>query len=56
MILHQKNYDGESLQDLGRDVHECFNGDFNPPALEIPTDEHGFHRGTFKVTVEWIPE
>ena len=56
MILHQKDYDGESLYDLSRDIHECFNSDFNPPALEIPQDEYGFHKGTFRVTVEWIPE
>lgn len=56
MILHQKDYDGESLHDLGRDVEECFNVDFNPPAMEIPTDEYGFHKGTFRITIEWIPE
>jgi hypothetical protein len=56
MILHQKDYNGESLQDLGRDVEESFNGDFNPPALEIPTDGYGFHKGIFRVTIEWIPE
>ena len=56
MILHQKDYDGESLYDLSRDIHECFDGDFNPPSMEIPKDEYGFHKGTFRVTVEWIPE
>ena len=56
MILHKKDYSGESLVDLSRDVEECFNGDFNPPALEIPTDQYGFHKGTFRVTVEWIPD
>lgn len=56
MILHEKDYDGESLVDLGRDVEECFNGDFNPPALEIPVDQHGFHKGLFRVRIEWIPD
>ena len=56
MILHKKDYSGESLSDLERDVNECFDGDFNPPSLEIPKDQYGFHKGTFRVTVEWIPE
>ena len=28
----------------------------DPTVAQIPKDEHGFHKGTFKVTVTWIPE
>ena len=54
--LFEKDYDGESLYDLSRDMHEAFNEDFNPISKTIPSDEYGIHLGTFKVTIEWIPE
>jgi len=54
MILFEKNYDGESLCDLSRDVHEAFKEDFNPIVKNIPCDEYGFQSGTFKVTIEWL--
>lgn len=56
MILFYKNYSGESLYDLSRDIHESFDSDFNPTINIVPQDEHGFHKGTFKVTIEWIEE
>ena len=54
--LFEKDYDGESLYDLSRDMHEAFNEDFNPISKTIPSDEYGIHSGTFKVTIEWRPE
>jgi hypothetical protein len=56
VILLQKTYDGESIVDVSRDVDEAFDADFTPQVKDIPQDEHGFQKGTFKVTVEWIPE
>lgn len=56
MILFQKEYDGESIVDLERDISECLEGSFNALAYAIPVDEHGFHKGNFKVIVEWEPE
>jgi len=53
MNIFEKNYDGESLYDLGRDIHEAFEGDFNEVINQVPKDEHGFMQGTFKVTVVW---
>jgi hypothetical protein len=53
MIIFEKEYDGESIVDLDRDVSECLQEDFNQIMTKIPTDEHGFQLGTFKVTVEW---
>jgi hypothetical protein len=56
VITFDKKYDGESIVDLGRDVHEAFYPEFNPIMNEIPKDEYNFHKGTFKVTIEWIEE
>lgn len=54
LILLDKKYDGESIVDLGRDVHEAFCPEFNPIVDTIPKDEYNFHKGIFKVTIEWI--
>lgn len=55
MELFKKTYDGESIVDVGRDVFEAFDKDFNPPAAAIPQDDHGFQQGEFVVTIEWVP-
>ena len=52
----EKTYCSEELCDLDRDVSEAFTEVFNPLMKEIPVDEHGFHQGSFKVTIEWQPE
>lgn len=54
--IFEKEYDGESLYDLGRDIHEAFNPAFNPAIDSVPQDVYGFQKGTFKVKVEWVPE
>ncbi len=54
-VIFDKEYDAESLYDLGRDIHECFDHRFNPSVKDIPVDEHGFQQGTFVVSVNWIP-
>jgi len=51
--IFSKNYDGESLYDLSRDVHEAFDPRFNDKADGIPVDEYGFQKGSFKVTITW---
>ncbi len=56
MIILDKKYDGESIVDLDRDISEMFNEEFDPRIETIPKDVHGFMKGTFKVTVEWISE
>ena len=55
MMILDKTYDGESIVDLGRDVHEMFDQEFDPRIATIPTDEYNIMQGSFKVTVEWIP-
>lgn len=56
MIILEKTYDGESIVDLQRDVLEMFNEEFDPTIATIPKDEYGFHKGSFKVKVEWVSE
>jgi len=49
-ITFRKEYSAESIIDIERDVNDAIE-DSN-----IPKDEHGFHKGTFKVTIEWSNE
>lgn len=56
MIIFEKQYDGESLCDLGRDIAESVDETYNEIVKEIPSDEHGFQLGTFRVTVTWSAE
>ena len=53
MNIFEKEYDGESIYDVQRDVIEAFDARFNPMVTNIPQDEHGFHLGTFTVKIEW---
>lgn len=53
MIILSKQYDGESIVDMYRDVAEAYNERFTPALATIPRDEHGFHKGTFKVSIVW---
>lgn len=54
MILFDKQYDGESIVDMDRDVNEFFS-DSLIDDFEIPQDENGIMQGSFRVTVDWIP-
>ncbi len=51
--LFKREYSGESLYDLDRDISEAFQKDYNPLMAQVPVDEHGFQKGTFTVTVTW---
>jgi hypothetical protein len=54
--IFKKDYDGESIVDMGRDISESLDERYNPDARVIPSDEHGFAQGTFTVTIEWEPD
>lgn len=45
-LFLKKKYSGESLVDLEEDVWDSVD--------EMPKDEHGFAKGTFKVMIEWF--
>ena len=49
MILLDKQYYGEDIHEAGDDVLESIGDD-------VPRDSLGFHHGTFRVVVEWIPD
>ena len=51
--IFKKEYSGEEICDVERDVIEAFNPDYNPAAGEVPVDKHGFQEGTFTITVTW---
>lgn len=53
LSLLNKEYDGEGLYDVGRDVTEAFDAKFNKIVEQIPVDEYGFQRGIFTVSVKW---
>lgn len=54
--IFEKEYSGESLVDIYRDVSEAVDSDFTPEMKEIPADEWGMAKGTFRVLIEWIPD
>ena len=56
MIIFEKEYDGESIVDLARDISESLEPEFNPIVAEVPQDEWGFHKGYFRVTIKWSGE
>jgi len=56
MITFEKDYDGESIYDVYRDVSEAFDSRYNPILETIPTDEHYIQTGTFKVLITWSPD
>jgi hypothetical protein len=51
--LFRETYDGESLYDLDRDVAEALMEEYNPKMSQVSQDEHGLHKGSFIVTIEW---
>ena len=56
MTIFEKEYDGESIYDVQRDVIEAFDARFNPMVKDIPQDEYGFQLGTFTIRIEWSNE
>lgn len=56
LTLLDKKYDGESLYDVARDVHEAFDSRFTPAMAQVPKDEHGFAQGTFTIHITWEPD
>jgi hypothetical protein len=55
MILFDKEYVGDSVPFMDRDVNEFFS-DSLIDDFDIPQDDDGVMQGTFRVTVEWVPD
>ena len=49
--IFERDYSSESIIDLESDMYDMFGDN-----TEIPQDEHGFLKGTFRVSVTWIDE
>lgn len=57
MKVFEQEYSDESFaQDIERDIYEAMLPEYNPKVKDIPVDEHGFRKGSFKVEVTYIPE
>jgi hypothetical protein len=56
MEVFSKDYKGEHLCDVSRDVFESFDVRFNPVISKIPSDRHGFVCGRFSVKITWHQE
>lgn len=54
--VFKKEYDGESIVDLGRDISEAILAEYNPVINVIPVDTYGLQKGTFTVTIVWTEE
>jgi len=51
--IFTKDYEGfEAMADIGRDVEEAFDPDFNPQAEQLPCE----HQGIVTVTITYTPE
>lgn len=53
MIIFNKEYDGEGICDINRDIMEAFNSDYNEKVKIIPQDENSLPEGTFTVQIIW---
>jgi len=54
MILFDRQYQGDSIVDMDRDVNEFFS-DSLIDDFDIPQDDNGIMQGSFRVTVDWVP-
>lgn len=54
--VFKKEYGGESIVDLGRDIYEALDAEYNPVFDLIPVDTYGFQKGTFTVAIIWSEE
>ncbi len=55
-IVFDKIYDNDMLYDLLEDITDALDETFNKKIKSIPTDIYGSILGTFRVTMEWLPE
>lgn len=56
MKILNKEYTGRSLYSVERDIWDSVDNMFNSPDAEFPLDTDGLPLGSFRVTVEYIPE
>lgn len=54
--LFRKEYSGEEICDIDRDISEVFDARMTPAIDKVPVDEHGLHSGKFRISVVWCSE
>lgn len=55
-VIFDKEYSGESIADIYRDICEAVDQRYNSKLDEIPVDEYGFQKGRFVVNILWSEE
>ena len=53
--LLNRVYNGVSIHEASDDLFQAISPEYNPTASDIPVDDNGFQKGTFRVTVTWEP-
>ena len=53
ITIFTKEYNGEELADVDRDVSEAFDPEFNHRVIDIPKDSGEMLKGHFTVTITW---
>ena len=56
VTIFTKEYSGEELCDVDRDVSEAFDPNMNHRVIDIPQDAHEMQTGVFTVTISWEEE
>jgi len=56
LTIFTKEYSGEELCDVDRDVSEAFDPNINHRVIDIPQDINGMQTGHFTVTITWEEE
>ena len=51
-----KEYIGEDIADISRDVQEAFHSGITPNIDKCTTDENNTHTGKFRVSIIWCSE
>ena len=56
VTLLNKDYCGEGIVDIERDVSEALDENFTPALLDVELDDYSIPKGKFKVTVVWCSD
>jgi len=51
--IFTKEYNGEELHDIERDISEAFDPAFNHRVIDIPVNDAEMQSGTFTISIDW---
>lgn len=54
--IFSKEYAGEELNDVERDVSEAFDPQMNHRVIDIPINDAEMQTGMFTITITWEPD